>query len=191
MRALKIYLGLIDQAFPADMPEQKERLAKSKQILANLVERGHNISELLRPSELDELGLVESLAALASSHQELTGARYHFQRPSASVTLPSEHRLVLYRVAQEALTNIAKHAHASQVMISLEQQGRAVVLSVRDNGVGCDAQELLRRPRRRKDDTFRLGLLGLRERVELLGGQLTIKTSPGKGTTVTANLTPS
>lgn len=184
LSALKIYLGLIERDLQPDMAEQKERLEKSKKILGTLIERGHHISELLRPSELDELGLVESTATLVSEHQEITGCRYHFRRPASDIRVSSEQGLVLYRVVQEALTNIAKHANAANVEIVLEQKADAVRLSVTDDGVGFDYQELLRRPRRRKDDPLKLGLLGLRERVELLGGKFDTVTAPGKGTTI-------
>ncbi|MBI3020820.1 MAG: sensor histidine kinase [Candidatus Omnitrophica bacterium] len=184
LSALKIYLGLIDQDLPPEMTEQRERLQKSKTLLAGLIERGHNISELLRPSGLDQLGLVESIAALATQHEELTGYRYRFQRPVAEPMLSGEHRLVLYRVAQEALTNIAKHANAKhkEVHISLRQTPKGVCLTIVDEGVGFNYDALLRQPRRRKEDTVRLGLLGLRERVELVGGTFTIDAAPGKGT---------
>ena len=189
LSALKIYLGLIAQELPAELTEPMARLEKSKQILGSLIERGHNISELLRPSELDEMGLVDSVAALVAQQQEITGARYEFRRPSAELTLPSEHSLVLYRAAQEALTNIAKHARATRITVSLEQQQDTVRLVVADNGVGFNYETLLKQPRRRKDDTLKLGLLGLRERVEFLDGRFRIETAPGKGTNMLIELT--
>ena len=188
LSALKIYLGLIDQDLPAELTELKDRLEKSKKILGNLVERGHHISELLRPSELDELGLVESIAVLVAEHRDITGCRYQFQRPATPLELPSEHSLALYRIVQEALTNIAKHAGATQVKIALQHATHTVRLTIKDDGQGFESGEVFNRPRRRKDDVMRLGLLGLRERMELLGGRLLIRTAPGKGTVITAEL---
>jgi len=184
LSALKIYLGLIDDGLPPGMTEPKERLEKSKKILGTLIERGHNISEWLRPSELDELGLVESVAILVAEHRTITGCQYHFDRPAAEIRLASEQSLALYRVVQEALTNVARHAQATQVRIALRQTPHAVSLTVTDDGVGFDDRQLLTRPRRRKEDTLRLGLLGLRERMELLGGTLRLHTAPGKGTRI-------
>jgi two-component system sensor histidine kinase DegS len=91
-------------------------------------------------------------------------------------------------VVQETLTNVAKHADAKHVDIALEKTRRAVRLTVTDDGKGFDYQEFLKRPRRRKEDFLKLGLLGLRERMELLGGTLSIKTAPGRGTTVTVEV---
>ncbi len=188
LSALKIYLGLIDQGLPPELTELKDRLEKSKKILGNLVERGHNISELLRPSELDELGLVESIAVLVAEHREITGCHYRFQRPTTQLQLPSAHSLALYRIVQETLTNIAKHASATRVEIALQQANGAVRLTITDDGQGFESGEVFNRPRRRKNDVMRLGLLGLRERMELLGGRLRIRTAPGKGTVITAEL---
>ena len=189
LSALKIYLGLIEQGLPPGLTEERDRLEKSKKILGSLIEGGHYISELLRPSELDELGLVDSIATLAAEQQEIAGRQYRFHRPLTELALSSEHSLALYRVVQEALTNIAKHSNARCVDISLEQQDRTVVLTIRDDGTGFDYQEALKRkPRRRKDDVLRLGLLGLRERMELLGGTFHIDAEPGKGTTITVHV---
>jgi signal transduction histidine kinase len=188
LSALKIYLGVIDQAVPQDNTEAKKRIEKSKEILGDLVTRGHNISELLRPSELDQLGLVESVAVLASEHQEVTGCQFYFEKPKDLPTLSSEHTLVLYRVVQEALTNIAKHAESKAVQISLKQDNHSVKLSISDDGIGFDYTGLLKRPRRRKDDTLKLGLLGLRERIELLGGTFSIDSQSGRGTTIQVEL---
>ena len=114
--------------------------------------------------------------------------RYQFHKPAAEPALTNEYSLVLYRATQEALTNIAKHARASRVEVSLQPRQHTVALSIRDDGVGFDDQALLARPRRRKDDPWKLGLLGLRERVELLGGTFGITTAPGKGTLIRVEL---
>lgn len=182
LSGLKIFLGLIDRELPSEMREPKEKIEKTKKIVDDLMAKTHNISELLRPPELDDLGLVESIASLIGQYQEMTGAQYRYLRPSAELKVSSEHSLLLYRVAQESLTNISKYSQAKNVEISLQREEDAVYLSVTDDGVGFDYDAYLNRPMRRKEDKLKLGLQGLRERIELLDGTLTVTTMTGQGT---------
>lgn len=181
LSALKIFLGLIGRDLSAQAQDQRERIEKAKKILDVLMNKAHNISELLRPPELDDLGLVESIAALILQYKEMTALRYNYSKPSQEVKLSPESSLVLYRVVQEALTNITKHSNAKNVDIFLESKADAVHLSVSDDGIGFDYMEYLRHPQRRREDKVKLGLAGLRERIELLGGKLTVDTKPGQG----------
>jgi signal transduction histidine kinase len=186
LSGLKIYLGLLENELPADLQQPRQRLAKSKQIVNSLLEGSHNISQLLRPSELDELGLAESIAGLILRHKEMTGCNYEYKKPPTAIKLPSEHRLTLYRAAQEALTNIAKHAQADNVVVSLQKKKNTVCLTVTDDGKGFDYQQFLSHRRRSLDRC--LGLLGLKERVELLGGVMRIETAVGRGTRIIVEL---
>ncbi len=92
-------------------------------------------------------------------------------------------RTVLYRVAQEALTNVGRHARASQVDVSIRKLPRAVGLTIEDNGRSFQVERVLRAKRNK-----RLGLLGMRERVEMVGGRLRIESAPGQGTTIHAEI---
>lgn len=182
LSALKIFLGLIDRDIPAEIKEQKDRIEKTKKILDVLIEKSHNISELLRPPELDDLGLIESLAALLPHYKEMTGCHYNYLRPSGDIKLSPEYSLLIYRVVQESLTNIAKYSKAKNIEISLQKWEDAVYLTVSDDGIGFNLDEYLKRPLRRQEDKMKLGLQGLRERIELFGGTLTITSTPGQGT---------
>jgi signal transduction histidine kinase len=188
LSALKIYLELIEKNIPATNNEDRDKIEKSKNILSNLIDRGHNISELLRPPELDDLGLIESIASLVSEHQEITGCSYSYHKPPSEINLTPEYSLALYRVAQEALTNIVKHARATNITLSLQKRGNTIHFTIIDDGIGFDYHQYLKRPRRRKEDKLKLGLQGLRERIELLGGKMFIKTAPGKGTRIEVEL---
>lgn len=189
LSALRIYLDLIDKELLAENEETKKNILEGKRILSGLIEKSHNISELLRPPALEEVGLVDTIDALIFQYKQMTDINFTYQKSKVDVMkLPGEYSLVLYRVAQEGLTNIVKHARAKNVRIMLELKDKVIQLAIQDDGVGFNYRDFLKQPRRRKDDRIRLGLLGLKERVELLGGSMDIKTAPGKGTRLTVQL---
>lgn len=188
LSALKIYLELMEEHMDASSDELRGEIKKSKEILDNLIYRGHHISELLRPPELDDLGLVESISALVSEHQKIVAGRYHYYKPTQELTLSPEYSLTLYRVVQEALTNIVKHAKAKAVTVSLQKKDNRLYLAVTDDGKGFDYEKFLSLPRRRREDRLKLGLQGLKERIELLGGKLEIKSQSGQGTKISVEL---
>lgn len=188
LSALKIYLELIERDIGSENIEQRTKIEKTKKILNNLIERGHNISELLRPPELDDLGLVESIASLIFQHRETGNCKYNYYKPVSEMKLAPEYSLALYRITQESLTNISKHAKADRVTVSLQQKDKVVYLTIADNGVGFSYGQYLKRPHRRSEDQLKLGLQGLRERIEFLGGKLAVKTASGKGTIIQVEL---
>lgn len=188
LSALKIYLDLIDKNLPVESEEPKKNIGESKEILSSLIERSHNISELLRPPALEEVGLVDTIDALIFQYKQITPISFSYQKPRVPVRLAREHSLLLYRVAQEGLTNILKHSRAKKVDIKLELKNRTVRLSIQDDGIGFNYKDFLKRPQRRKEDRVRLGLIGLKERLEILGGSLDIKTAPGQGTELIVEL---
>jgi signal transduction histidine kinase len=128
----------------------------------------------LRPPILDQ-GLVAAVQWLATSFERRTGTRVVVRRSAEVIDVPRELQLVAYRTAQEALTNVSKHAQATAVHIDLSDREGVLTLEVNDNGQGMDAQAL------RKAKSF--GLLGLKERAAKVDGWLDISTSP-RGTSV-------
>ncbi|MFC1658608.1 sensor histidine kinase [Candidatus Omnitrophota bacterium] len=170
LSALKIYLDL-------------GNLSQCREILDKLKEKAHNIAYLLRPSSLEEVGIVSALEALLLQYRQMTGNNYSYHKPEQEISLSSEQRLIIYRVAQEALTNITKYSKAQNVRLSLMQKEKTVRLGVEDDGVGFDYNRFLR-----EGPKDRLGLLGLRERIELLGGRMDIESNPGTGTRISAEL---
>jgi signal transduction histidine kinase len=129
----------------------------------------------LRPSALDDFGLVTALERLTETFAEQTGIAVDLESALANERLPSETETALYRIVQESLTNVLKHARAQRVSISLTRKGGSVTAVIEDDGTGFD-------PERTDQDTF--GLTGMRERVALLDGTLQVESSEGGGTTL-------
>jgi signal transduction histidine kinase len=158
-------------------PEALERLAHLMHTLDEGIELKRNLIEDLRPSALGALGLVDALDIMAREYAEQSGLEV--ETTLAPVGLSPEADLVMYRVVQEALTNIAKHVRARHVWIDLgEHDGRAEV-TIRDDGVGFDTTV---------PPSSAFGLEGMRFRVEAVGGAMTLDAAPGAGTRVRARL---
>ena len=186
LSALMIYSDLIDKKVNPLNQEVKEDILRSKKILSDLIDKSHNIAELLRPPALEEVGLVDTIAGLIFQYKHITPIKFSSNLTTEPLNLPGEYSLILYRVAQEGLNNIAKHSQAKKVKISLEKKANAVCLTVADDGIGFNYEQPL--VHRRKEDKLKLGLLGLRERIELLGGKMTVNTAPGRGTKLIVKL---
>jgi two-component system, NarL family, sensor histidine kinase UhpB len=138
------------------------------------IDRVSRVARQLRPEALSDLGLAKALAALARRVEEESGLRVR-QRVVAGLELDDESELVIYRVAQESLTNVARHSSATEVELRLERrENGSIVLRVRDNGVGLPG-----RPQ------ARYGILGMRERARLIGATLTIENHAEGGVEVT------
>lgn len=188
LSAVKIYLGVISQQLGDSGGEIKNKVEECKKIAARLIEKSHNIAFLLRPPDLDEVGLMESLESLLLESRHLTGATFNFAKPQGALNLSPEYSLLIYRVVQELLTNMAKHAAAKNVEIALSKTSNFVELFYRDDGSGFDLMQADKMSLRRKEDKFRLGLLGLKERIEVLDGQMRVNSVLGKGTTIIVKL---
>jgi two-component system sensor histidine kinase UhpB len=138
----------------------------------------------LRPPALDDLGLLAALGELAQRISDQTGIPVDYQAHGPKSRMPAEMELVLYRIAQEALMNVAKHAHASHAWLELERFQDQIVLTVRDNGIGFDLPSATRRD----DRGVGLGLFGMEERAHLVGGTLDIDTAEGRSTRILARI---
>jgi signal transduction histidine kinase len=136
----------------------------------------------LRPPALDDLGLHAALGELAQRFSEQLGIAIDYQARGSKERLPASIELILYRVAQEALTNVAKHARASTVALDLDRSERDVSISVRDDGRGFELQNATARD----EEGLGLGLFGMAERVELVGGSFRIWSRPREGCEVFA-----
>jgi two-component system sensor histidine kinase UhpB len=164
-------------------PEAREQLRAGLQQLTQLthgtLESIRTLALQLRPAVLDDLGLLAALRWLAEDCRERLHLSVDLQlAPLPAASLPPLYETTLFRVAQESLTNVARHAHASAVMIELASTATQVTLRIQDNGQGYAAA-----PR-----SAGLGVRGMRERLELLNGSLELRTEPGQGTTVLATL---
>jgi signal transduction histidine kinase len=129
----------------------------------------------LRPKALDDFGLVAAVERLAQTFAESSGLRVQLEARIGDVRLPTEVETTVYRIVQEALTNVVKHAEASEVSILLVRRDGTVTAIVEDDGGGFDLDAV---------PSDSIGLEGMRERVALHDGRLTIETAPGSGTTL-------
>jgi signal transduction histidine kinase len=141
----------------------------------------HTLAWDLRPPALDDLGLEAALANYAEEWAERSRVSVDFHSAGfAGGRLPLTHETAVYRIAQEALTNVLKHSGADRVSVILERRADHVLAVVEDNGRGFDVETFAGTPSRGR----RLGLLGMRERAELLGGTLNVESTRGVGTSV-------
>jgi two-component system sensor histidine kinase UhpB len=155
---------------PEELREQLEELRETARAGTEDVRR---IARRLRPEALEDLGLQSALAALTNRFVEQAHVQVD-RHLEPMLTLTAEEELVIYRVAQEALTNVARHAHATRVDVRLERQGEQIVLTVRDDGRGLEPGTL----------PSAYGIRGMRERAMLIGAQLVIDQPSGGGTQV-------
>lgn len=183
LTSLLVALRLLEGA--QSLEEARSLIENMRQVVNQTLDEIHNLALELRPSVLDDLGLVPALARHAQTCRTRFGLQVDFVTAGLGNTrLPREIETTLYRIAQEALTNVARHARASHASVLLERRGNAVVLVVEDDGRGFDAEEVLAAA----DDRRRMGLYGMEERATLVGGQLTIESSPGAGTTISVEI---
>ena len=165
-------------------PQSLERsIIRTQAEVVRSVNVVHRFARELRPAVLDDLGLVPALDEFLKQFGTETGIRVKLSAFPEVEQVSSDHRTVLYRVAHEALANVGRHAKASLVEVEIQKLDGAVCMTVKDNGKGFRQDSSIRA---RKDK--RLGLLGMRERLEMLGGQFWIASTPGKGTTVFAQI---
>lgn len=173
LTALRIELGNLDESW------SKERLAETKQLAEQALRTVRDLAMGLRPAMLDELGLIPALEWQGREHSRRTGVPVSLDVEGGLDELPEEYRTCVYRVVQEALTNIARHASARQILIGISARNDVLSISVKDNGVGFDTQTRNRGG---------LGLLGMAERVKKLGGELEVLSQPGLGSSILARM---
>jgi len=153
-------------------------------IVDKVLDQIRNLSLDLRPSMLDDLGLVAALRWHIDRQAQLTGLNVKFDADPLQVRLHPDLEIVCFRIAQEALTNVVRHAQAQKVHIELRQGGTELELVIRDDGVGFDVHAAQKRAMYGES----LGLLGMQERARLVGGQIKIESTPMCGTTIRAHL---
>ncbi len=161
----------------------RQRIAKTQRLVEHSVQVVHRYARELRPALLDDLGLIPALTAFIRNLRGRKGLRIRFTAFAGVEALDNRRRTVLYRVAQEALTNVARHAHARLATVRIRQIPGAVRLEVHDDGTSFPVDRIFA-----SRATKRLGLLGMRERVEMVGGHFAIESAPGRGTTVRAEI---
>ncbi|MHB2205549.1 ATP-binding protein [Methylobacterium sp. CM6257] len=182
---LSLGLKSLERLLEDRAPDEVGHHVQWLQSLASEIGRDiHRAAVDLRPTALDDLGLREALATLLRQWTLRHDIRSDFQVIGESVRLPAAVETAIYRIVQEALTNVLKHARASTVSVSVEHRPAEVRVIIEDDGVGFDAEADTAPPAGEPPAKPRLGLSGIRERLSLLRGSLTLETSPRSGTTL-------
>ena len=169
----------IEVSMPAGNPPHTEKLAKARLVTARALQELRKLIQGLRSAVLDDLGLVAAIRSHAENQLESAGIRVAFLAEGMSRRLPASVETSLFRIAQEAINNVIKHARAKSVTINLKAGDGRIVLTVEDDGRGFDAEALFN-----GDNRLSLGLVGMRERTALLGGTFNIVSRPGQGTRI-------
>lgn len=180
LTALQMDVAWCKERVPEGQPATSARLAGMETLLNETVAATRRIASDLRPLMLDDLGLLPAVEWLVESFTQRNGIPCELAVSNPELELPSAHATAVFRIVQESLANVGKHARASRVKVGIECNGSELTLSIRDDGAGFSLQNP------RKPNAY--GLLGLRERASLLGGKASITSAPGKGTHVEVRL---
>lgn len=175
---LIIHLEQLQTRVPVELADVHAKLDSAHELAARSLRELRKIISGLRPTVLDDLGLVSAIRWYARSSLEEAGVRVEFQAEDESISLPAEVNSTLFRIAQEAINNILRHAQAECAWIRLTQTGNEIYLKVEDDGLGFDLQRFQEQALRLQC----LGLLGIEERAEMVGGRVLVQSSPGQGT---------
>ena len=175
LTAIKMALAMLARRLPADQPQLLDKTNYVDSLVDRTIEAVHRISLDLRPPMLD-FGIVAALEWQVKEFEKQMGIACHFVTDDTDIALSPDHVIALFRIFQEALTNIAKHAGATRVDVTLARSGNQVALQIVDNGHGIAAAD------RRKPGSF--GLRSMSERARALGGTMTLSRAPGGGTMV-------
>jgi ligand-binding sensor domain-containing protein/signal transduction histidine kinase len=167
-----------------DPEDSAKRISDTVELVDRLLQQVRDLSLDLRPPLLDELGLVPALKGYLEAHAERAGIRIDVDGVSAIEGLPAEIEITAFRVVQEAVTNVIRHAGATRAAVTVRRERGKLDLSVEDDGQGFDVRDTMSGPAARKA----LGLLGMQERVSVLGGEVEIESGPGEGTRVRVRL---
>lgn len=188
LTALLVRLRALEED-PALVPALAPHVADLRQLAKRLFDDVHRLAVELRPDALDQLGLVGAVESAVRDFGARTRLRAEFETAGLDSTpLPGDVEIAVYRVVQEALSNVARHAEASRVAVALERRDGALVAIVEDDGRGFDPEAATRAPASGPSGRSCLGLFGMQERMALVGGRLTIESAPGSGTTVLAEV---
>ncbi len=183
LTAIKMDLAMIERAMEDEAAPLRVRVREVREQVMSLVQEIRTMSQLLRPSMLDDFGLVPTLQWLTERFSDRTRVAVELRTPEPELRLPGAIEVLLYRVTQEALTNIMKHAQAHHVEIELRVGAAEVALSIEDDGVGFDVERFRRTPA-----VGGVGLLGMRERVAYYNGRLDIRSRPAGGVRIALTL---
>jgi len=180
MTALKIDLSWLDKKLPDDQDLIREKLRSMASLINESIETVHNVSEDLRPGILDDFGLSAAIEWQAEEFQKRTGIECRTSLPPDEIELSRENSTNLFRIVQESLTNVIRHANATKVQINFKEEDGILLLEVVDNGRGISGSAI--------SNPKSFGLIGIKERVHSLGGEVDFAGIANEGTRVTVKL---
>lgn len=185
LTALGLNLGALRSALESGQESTaRDRIADSSQLLHDTIESMRNLMSELRPQGLDDYGLVAPLRVLAAEYSGRSNSPAIVNDRTHSNRLPRQVEMILFRIAQEALNNAAKYAKASQVEVTLSDNGETAVLSIKDDGIGFHVGQ-----QERRESPGGYGLQIMRERAEAVGADFRVESGPGMGTNVMVTYT--
>ena len=180
LTGFKMDMSWLNKKLKNEDPEIKERITGTLKLIDDTIKTVRKIASDLRPSILDDLGLVAALEWQSEEFEKRSGVKIHFAGNLQEIILEPQVAIALFRIYQELLTNVARHAQATEVRSSLYTGNEQLHLTVADKGKGFDMENTTNKKT--------LGLLGIKERTQLMGGSYEIKSKPGKGTTVVVSV---
>ncbi|MBO0781412.1 MAG: ATP-binding protein, partial [Ktedonobacteraceae bacterium] len=183
LTSLLISLAVLEESVQTQ--EARDRIAETRQLAHQTLRAIRNLSTDLRPSALDDLGLLPALRWYVKEYQQKTAISVDLQVSGLKERLPAEMETALYRIVQEALTNVAKHAQAKKTCVILEEEDDAICATIIDDGRGFNVSRL---PKTAGQEIGGWGLVGMYERANLLDGTLIVDSKAGHGTTVRARI---
>ena len=178
--ALKMDLSLLPDRAATDRNLFLEKLSSMSGLIDRTLARVHTIVTELRPVVLDKFGLVAAIEWHAGEFHERSGIVCELHLPTEEIPLDPERSTAVFRILQEALTNVARHANATKVIVELKNEAGSLILTVRDNGKGIDEKMIFAH--------HSIGLLGMRERALSFGGKTEVSRLPGRGTLVSVRI---
>lgn len=178
LTALKMDLVCLKDELPQGQSELEERVQSMSGLIDSTITSVQRISSELRPQILDVMGLCEAISWQAKEYQKRTSLQFDLH--CEHIPLNKELTTDLFRIFQETLTNVVRHAQAERVRVSFHQQDGRLTMEIADNGKGMNPEKI--------DDSQSLGLIGIRERVLFLGGDVAFLSAPGEGTKVVVNI---
>jgi signal transduction histidine kinase len=179
LTGIKVRLTLLKAESTASAKDLHKKIARAQRLVLRSVEIVHRFARDLRPTVLDDLGLIPAIQSYLKVVREESGLKINLTTINGIEKLDGEAKTVLYRVLQESLSNIAQHAGASLVTVRLADHAGNACMDIHDNGRGFHMEKI-----EAAESGKHLGLLGMRERAEMVGGTFRVESAPGKQTTV-------
>jgi len=179
LAAMKMRVAWLTSRLPAGMPQLAEEAAHISELVSGGIQTMHRIVSELRPDLLSDVGLTAAIANYVKKFRRHSNMECTLVLPESELMLGEEQALTVFRILQESLSNVVKHAQAGKVSIIVAAQDKSLSMVVKDDGIGFDADV-------KKEQSF--GLLGIRERALMVGGKARISSAPGKGTRISVSI---